>query len=135
MGIDRPKIYSELLKEMKQHFGLDAKMTRHCIEANNHNNLTAFYHLLIKQKRLEGYEFNHDVTPIEYSQQDVDEIAIIIQDPLSKNNIKTMAESIDNMSLRVSKLSSHDTTSFERLNLNSIKEAFLKTKYMPRPSD
>jgi len=39
---------------MKEVYGLDSKLTRHCIEANIRNNLTSFYHLLLKKKKLEG---------------------------------------------------------------------------------
>jgi hypothetical protein len=54
VGIDRPKLFPELLREMKEYYGLDSRLTRHCIEANIRNNLTSFYNLLFKKKRLEG---------------------------------------------------------------------------------
>jgi hypothetical protein len=54
VGIDRPKLFPELLREMKEFYGLDSRLTRHCIEANIRNNLTSFYNLLLKKKRLEG---------------------------------------------------------------------------------
>jgi hypothetical protein len=58
VGIDRARIFKYLLKEMKDYFGMDDKLVRHCIEANSHNNLTACYHLLIKKKRLLGEDLN-----------------------------------------------------------------------------
>ncbi len=43
---------------MKEQYKLDDKLSRQCIEANNHNNLTACYHLLIKKKKLQGEDLN-----------------------------------------------------------------------------
>jgi len=58
VGIDRPRLYKNLLKEMHSYFGMDEKLVRHCLEANNHNSFTACYHLLIKKKRLCGEDIN-----------------------------------------------------------------------------
>ena len=58
VGIDHARIFKNLLKEMKDYYSMDDKLVRHCIEANNHNNLTACYSLLIKKKRLIGEELN-----------------------------------------------------------------------------
>jgi hypothetical protein len=33
---------------------VDEKVARHCVEANRHSSLSAFYYLLLKKKTLEG---------------------------------------------------------------------------------
>lgn len=68
---------------MKEQYKLDDKLSRQCIEANNHNNLTACYHLLIKKKKLQGEDLNeYDIctalSSLREKEDDVDEIAIII---------------------------------------------------------
>jgi hypothetical protein len=99
---------------MKELHGLDSKLTKHCIEANIRNNLTSFYHLLLKKKKLEGVSIRSESRLQEQNRhkyQEVesdDPIAIIIQDPMGNDSSHKIALGIQETSLRVSKLSRDD---------------------------
>jgi hypothetical protein len=67
---------------MKDSFGMDSKMARHCIEANIRNNLTSFYHLLMKKKKLEGKALRDESQHSLPIMQESGSISIIIQDPI-----------------------------------------------------
>ena len=98
---------------MKELHGLDSKLAKHCIEANIRNNLTSFYHLLLKKKRLEGISIRSESRLQEQNRHKVhevesDPIAIIIQDPMGTNQSHKIALGIQESSLRVSKISRDD---------------------------
>ena len=100
---------------MKELHGLNSKLTKHCIEANIRNNLTSFYHLLLKKKKLEGVSIRSESRLQEQNRHKVlqevecdDPIAIIIQDPIGTDSSQKIALGIQESSLRVSKLSRDD---------------------------
>jgi hypothetical protein len=81
---------------MKEFHGLDSKLTKHCIEANIRNNLTSFYHLLLKKKKLEGISIRSESRLQEQNRhklqvEESDPIAIIIQDPMGTNSSHKIA--------------------------------------------
>ena len=99
---------------MKELHGIDSKLTKHCIEANIRNNLTSFYHLLLKKKKLEGVSIRSESRLQEQNRHKFQEferddpIAIIIQDPMGTYSSQKIALGIQESSLRVSKLSRDD---------------------------
>lgn len=57
VGIDKVVVYDKLLTEMKENFQLNEKYIEQCLQANRHNQVTAHYFLLLKDKIQKGEEF------------------------------------------------------------------------------
>ena len=66
VGIDQIKIYETVVKEMKSNqevvpnITIDHKHVKMCLQAHIHNPVTAYYHLLLKKKIIQGEPFDED---------------------------------------------------------------------------
>ena len=60
VGIDAQKLYPRVMQEMMAKSGVKERYTRQCLEANRHNEATAYYYLLLKTKQLDGEDLEDE---------------------------------------------------------------------------
>lgn len=69
VGLDPMPIDSEIVDLMKTEYQIDQSYTRKCIQANKHNQISATYYLLFKEKIKKGLTSIADVRNPNYNPQ------------------------------------------------------------------